>query len=536
MGTNDIVKFEALSPAEFFHKYKEIAGFSNPTRAVYQTIRELVENSLDATETFKILPSIKIYVDYADQSRGWVSIYVEDNGIGIPGNEIPNVFGRVFYSSKYRIKQHRGIFGLGAKMVVLYAQSTTNTPILVRSAPLKSDVIYEYQLMIDITKNEPVIVSQRTLENRYGWHGTAIKVVLEGDWSKAKRRVEEYLRRTAMVTPYAEFVLRGPDEDDAIKIPRVTTKMPDPPEEGLPHPKSVDVELIKQLIQRDPNMPLLEFLVENFDGVGDAIAKNFLDFVGLSQDMPVGKLVNDELVNFVTKMREFNGWRRPRADWLSPIGEDILAEGVKFVLRPEVVFTVTRKPSSYMGNPFIVEAALAWGGAIEPSDKPVIYRFANKVPLIYDEGNDVVRKVVDEIDWTQYKVKFPAPMAIVVHVCSTKIPYASAGKEAIAEVPEIESEVRNAIREVARKLRLYITRKEKEQELLMKYAIFSMYAEEVANALSYVSKADLDELRGSINTLIREKLKIRSLEELLANNTNSAENNEKGSQEHEPSS
>ncbi len=157
MGTNDIVKFEALSPAEFFRRNREIAGFSNPTRAVYQTIRELVENSLDATETFKILPSIKIYIDYADQSRNWVSIYVEDNGIGIPGDEIPNVFGRVFYSSKYRIKQHRGgIFGLGgAKMVVLYAQSTTNTPILVRSAPLKSDVIYEYQLMIDITKNEP---------------------------------------------------------------------------------------------------------------------------------------------------------------------------------------------------------------------------------------------------------------------------------------------------------------------------------------------------------------------------------------------
>ncbi len=124
---------------------------------------------------------------------------------------------------------------------------------------------------------------------------------------------------------------------------------------------------------------------------------------------------------------------RDRADWLSPIGEDILAEGVRFVLRPEVVFTVTRKPSSYMGNPFIVEAALAWGGgAIEPSDKPTIYRFANKVPLIYDEGNDIVRKIVDEIDWTQYRVKFPAPLAIVVHICSTKIPYASAGKEAIA--------------------------------------------------------------------------------------------------------
>ncbi len=159
--------------------------------------------------------------------------------------------------------------------------------------------------------------------------------------------------------------------------------------------------------------------------------------------------------------------------------------------------------------------------------------------MIYDEGNDVVRKIVDEIDWTQYKVKFPAPLAIVVHICSTKIPYASAGKEAIAEVPEIENEVRNAVREVARKLRLYITRKEKEQELLMKYAIFSMYAEEIASALSYVSKADFDELRSSINALIRERLKIRSLEELLTNTINNAENgnNEgKSDQDHEPSS
>ncbi|WP_069807258.1 DNA topoisomerase VI subunit B [Vulcanisaeta thermophila] len=527
MGSID-VKFEALSPAEFFRRNREIAGFANPARAVYQTIRELVENSLDATETFKILPSIKIQVSYVDASRNWLGVYVEDNGIGIPGDEIPNVFGRVFYSSKYRIKQHRGIFGLGAKMVVLYAQSTTNMPITVRSAPLKSDVIYEYQVMIDIAKNEPVIVDSKTLENKYGWHGTAIKVVIEGDWPKAKRRVEEYLRRTSMIAPYAEFLFRGPDEDDFLVIPRVTVKMPEPPKEGLPHPKSVDVELIKQLIQRNPDMKVFEFLVENFDGVGESIARNFLDYAGVNPDMPVGELENDKLVNFVTKMREFNGWRRPRADWLSPIGEDILAEGVRSVLNPEVVFTVTRKPSSYMGNPFIVEAAIAWGGAVPQSDKPIIYRFANKVPLIYDEGNDVVRKIVDEIDWTQYKVKFPAQLAVVVHICSTKIPYASAGKEAIADVPEIESEIRNAIREVARKLRLYITRKEKEQELLMKYAVFTMYSEEVVNALSYVTNTDPDKLRRSMRELIARKLKLDRIERALKEGklTEEGENNE----------
>ncbi len=508
------VKFESLPPAEFFRRYREIAGFSNPARAVYQTIKELVENSLDATENFKILPSVKIYVEYADKSRNWLSIYIEDNGIGIPGNEVPNVFGRVFYSSKYRIRQHRGLYGLGAKMVVLYAQTTTQRPILVRTAPIGSDVIYEYELAIDVTRNEPDIRSQRVLPNRYGWHGTAIRVIIEGDWPRAQRRVEEYLKRTAMICPYAEFYVKTPTFE--LYLPRVTAKMPEPPKEGLPHPKSVDPEMLRQLVLKNPNMTLLEFLVENFDGVGETTARSFLEYAGFPPDTPVSELLKDDgIVKLANKMREYNGWRRPRADWLSPIGEEILEEGVKAALKPEAVFAVTRKPSSYAGHPFIVEAAIAWGGSIEPSDKPIVYRFANKVPLIYDEGSDVIRKVVDSIDWSQYKVKFPAPLAIIVHICSTKIPYASAGKEAIADVPEIEEEVELAIREAARKLRAYITKKEKELELIKKYATFSMYGEEVVNALSYVTNVDTGELRSCLQSLILKKLGVKNIDELF---------------------
>ncbi len=197
------VKYEELSPAEWFRRNKELAGLTNPTRALYQTIREFVENSLDATESYGILPSVKVRVAYHDKSRGWLSVYVEDNGIGIPDQEIPNVFGKVFYSSKYRVRQHRGVFGLGAKMVILYAQSTTNKPVIVRSAPLGSDKIFEYVLMIDTLKNKPVILSRREYENKYRWHGTAVKVVIEGEWGRARRRIEEYLRRTYMVAPYA---------------------------------------------------------------------------------------------------------------------------------------------------------------------------------------------------------------------------------------------------------------------------------------------------------------------------------------------
>ncbi|MFN7105288.1 MAG: DNA topoisomerase VI subunit B, partial [Pyrobaculum sp.] len=198
--------YEALPVAEWFRRNRELAGFHNSTRALYQTIRELTENSLDATETYEILPTIYIRIAIEDEQKNLVSVYTEDNGIGIPGNEVPNVFGKVFYSSKYKIKQHRGVFGLGLKMVVLYAQNTTNKPVLVRSATIKSEKIYEYQIMIDTNNNSPIILDRREYVNKYRWHGTAVKVYLEGNWQGAKKRIEEYLKRTAIIAPYAEII------------------------------------------------------------------------------------------------------------------------------------------------------------------------------------------------------------------------------------------------------------------------------------------------------------------------------------------
>ncbi len=289
-------------------------------------------------------------------------------------------------------------------------------------------------------------------------------------------------------------------------FPRATTKLPPPPKEGYPHPKSVDVELIKHLILQNPNITLREFLMEYFDGVGRQTAEMFLKWAKLDGSKRVGDLTEDEITYLTTKMREFDGWRRPRADWLSPVGEDILVEGVKKVLEPEFVAAITRKPSSYGGHPFIVEAAIAWGGKIPPSDRPIVYRFANKVPLLYDEGSDVIKKVVDEIDWSVYKVKFPAPLAVVVHVCSTKIPYVSAGKEAIADVIEIEEEIRLAVREVARRLRQYLTKKEKEEEVYIRYATFNMYATEVASALAFITGRPADEIKKKLSELIIKKV------------------------------
>ncbi|MEM3647440.1 MAG: DNA topoisomerase VI subunit B, partial [Thermofilum sp.] len=269
-------RFRGLSPAEFFHRNREVAGFANPARALYQTIRELVENSLDATENHGILPVIYVEVQQDPENENRVTVIVADNGIGIPLHEVPNVFGRVFYGSKYVIRQSRGVFGLGVKMAVLYAQMTTGKPIYVRTAPLKSPVEGEYYLQIDISRNIPHVLRARFRRKDRDWHGTVVKLTLEGSWLLAKKRILEYIKRTALITPYASIRLKTPEED--IKFKRVTRKLPEPPSTGLYHPRGVDIEVLKEMLRslNSNDITLHEFLVKNFEGVGEKIALDFL--------------------------------------------------------------------------------------------------------------------------------------------------------------------------------------------------------------------------------------------------------------------
>ncbi|MEM3893200.1 MAG: DNA topoisomerase VI subunit B [Thermofilum sp.] len=507
-------RFRGLSPAEFFHRNREVAGFANPARALYQTIRELVENSLDATENHGILPVIYVEVQQDPENENRVTVIVADNGIGIPLHEVPNVFGRVFYGSKYVIRHSRGVFGLGVKMAVLYAQMTTGKPIYVRTAPLKSPVEGEYYLQIDISRNIPHVLRARFRRKDRDWHGTVVKLTLEGSWLLAKKRILEYIKRTALITPYASIRLKTPEED--IKFKRVTRKLPEPPSTGLYHPRGVDIEVLKEMLRslNSNDITLHEFLVKNFEGVGEKIALDFLSWAGFDPGKKVKDLKSEDLEQLATKMKAYEGWRRPRPYTLSPLGSQLLEEGVKRILSPEFVAAVSRPPSSYGGHPFIVEAAIAYGGEIPPGDSPLLLRFANRMPLLYDEGVDVSRKVVDSIDWSIYKVKFPAPLAVVIHICSTKIPFKGVGKEAIADVPEIERELEIAVREISRELRLYLSRLERLQEARRKEVIFRKYMKEVAGALSYITSIREEELLLKLEELVRGELgKVSFVEE-----------------------
>ncbi len=501
-------EFRGLSPAEFFYRNREIAGFSNPVRALYQTVRELVENSLDATELYRILPDIRVRISYVSREKNIVKVSVRDNGIGIPLKEVPNVFGKVFYGSKYKLRQSRGVFGLGIKMAVLYAQMTTGSPVLVRTASPKSKNVHEFQILIDITRNEPIVVSYKTMNNTRGWHGTHVELTLEGNWSSARSRIVEYIKRTALIAPYASISFEGPGIE--LSFPRATKKIPVPPSVGKPHPRGVDIELLKQLIayvnSSNQAVTLEDFLVKVFDGVGRKTARSFLKWAGYGSDLLIDELSIEQLDDLARKMKGYGKWRRPRPLSLSPLGEELLVKGVRKILKPEFVTAITRKPSSYGGYPFVVEVAIAWGGDIPSVDRPLLLRFANKIPLLYDEGVDVSRKVIDGIDWSVYKIKFPAPLAIITHLCSTKIPFKGVGKEAIADVPEVERELEIALREAARRLKRHISRIERQYEVKLRYITINKYIGEIARALSVITGKESKVFEKKLSEIVEQKV------------------------------
>lgn len=317
-------KYSSISPAEFFKRNPELAGFSNPARALYQTVRELIENALDATDVHNLLPSLKISIELVDQQKQIYKVNVEDNGIGIPPHVVPNAFGKVLYSSKYVLRQTRGMYGLGVKAAVLYSQMYQDKPLEIYTSPLNSKRIYFFRLKIDVTKNEPVIMERYSISNDKGWHGTSVSIYLLADWQRSKAKVYEYVKRTYIIAPYSEIVFRDP-EGNVLYFQRLTTKLPKPPEEVKPHPYGVDIELIKFMIAKiDKPLDIRDFLVKEFQSVGDVTADKILELSKISKNKKITNLTDEEISRLVEVMKTFDDFRPPSAEALSVIGSDLI--------------------------------------------------------------------------------------------------------------------------------------------------------------------------------------------------------------------
>lgn len=541
---NTMSKDEArsISPAQFFSMNRAIAGFTNPAKSLYTTIRELVENSLDACEAINVFPDIRIRVrrltpeelrelgiidilaartqkkedktnntsaDRANtSSRGEeeteaepempevFEVIVSDNGKGMPHDKIPILLGKVLTSTKYRIKQQRGRFGLGLKMAVIYSLQELNAPVEVWSATRSENSLSYYKLKIDIVNNEPIIIEQKKINknafvdpwNRKVSHGTVIKLLVLGDWTRAKPWVLEYFRQLAIITPYATFLLEGPN-DEKVYYERVSNKMPPPPRESKYHLSGIDAQTLIQLMREHKKLSILEFLTITFERIGEKTAKEFLEALGVRPETLVGSILrNDKLITSFVRLASVYKFKRPDPSALSPIGEDLLKQGLTAILKPEFVATYQRKPISLQGHPLIVEVAVAYGGEIPPGIK--LLRFANRVPLLHKTKSDVGWKALEEIDLSRYKVTEQDPIVLAVSVVSTKIPFPTTSKDYVDDVDILRREIKLAFMRVLRKLRVYISRLERLRQLEEKRKALMKYTRRFATSMSKILKTD----------------------------------------------
>jgi DNA topoisomerase-6 subunit B len=292
-------------------------------------------------------------------------------------------------------------------------------------------------------------------------------------------KILEYLKMTAIVNPYANITFIDP-KGRLYKFNRITEKMPNPPKEILPHPFGVDVEMINRIIAVTKSRNMYDFMRTHFHRVGKSTASNFLKFANIREKKNPKRLSPKELVQLVQAMKQFDQFLPPDSNCLSPLGRELMTAGILKELKPSFTAVSKSRPSTYSGHPFIVEVGIAYGGEIPRKNDITLYRFANRIPLLYDEGSDVSWSVIRSINWRRYKVTSDLPVAVLVHICSTKIPYKTVGKEFIASIPEVRRELLNGIREVARQLGRFLSRQANVQKQRRRLNIFGEYLPKIA--------------------------------------------------------
>ncbi len=536
--TDEFIEARRISVAQFFDQNKSIAGFGNPMRATFTSVRELVENGLDAAEKLGVPPRIDIKIQKLlpkeiqelfdaksapkeSKSLDILRISVKDNGVGVKGPSIPWLFGRVLTGTKYGAQQTRGTFGLGAKMCLLYAMSTVDVPVKVKSRHKDSEETHEYELFIDREKNEPIIFSHKIFhspgEGGFDHPGTEVTITINGAWSRARSYLLEYFKQLAIITPYADFHITIPGDklgvSEEITYLRVIDDMPPPPKTVPIHPWGCDITQLKVEISSSKETNLIDFLSKHFMGVSPQAAESFFEVLNIDPNKSPKELTSQEIrrivhEGFQKSLEEARTVKRkrdrifkfddPRGDALSPLGAHRLRRGLEKELEPAFVEAITRPPRAYSGHPFVIEAAIGYGGGVNASatrmstqDNKIVYRFANRIPLIFGAGSDVITKVVSEIKWNEYGLtKSSDPLAIAVSLVSTKIPFPETSKEYIDHVDEIAEEVRLALMQLGRKLRTYLRRTRSRQRERQRISRFERYAPETIVNLIEILKRE----------------------------------------------
>ena len=558
-------KQREISISEFFTKNRHLLGFDNPSKALLTTIKEAVDNSLDACEEAGILPELTIEVqDLAlrdnqegelTKGEGRFRVVVEDNGPGIVKAQVPKIFGKLLYGSKFhRLKQSRGQQGIGISAAAMYGQLTTGQPIAVVSRTGKGKPAHAFDIQIDTRKNNPVVTRDETLGAWHQEHGTRVELEIVANWQQGQRFVNRYVEHTALANPHATVHFRRPKQP-VLTFPRATEDLPKEAMEIRPHPHGVELGALMLMAGDSKSHDVRGFLTSAFSRVSPAVADEILGKLSWKGKVRPRDIAGDrDLAEQLHKAIGETKIMAPPTNCLSPIGDELMKKGLVSFLhviesegpeedgdgqldldhakkrasrkakeaKPEVpaapeappeegvekikghdyfIATVTRPPKVYRGNPFQVEVGLAFGGSW-PADKPIeLFRFANRVPLLFQRGACGITESIVKTDWRNYLMSQPkgslpvGPMALLVHVASVWVPFTSESKEAVAHYPEIIREIQLAAQECGRKLAAHIRKRQHADYQAQRRSIFELYIREVAQAIGKIIGRSPDPIR-----------------------------------------
>ena len=492
-------KQKQIAISEFFEKNKHFLGFDSLQRAIITAVKESVDNSLDACEEVRILPDIRIEVKRLGGNR--VELITQDNGPGIPRDSIEHVFGKFLLGSRFHaIRQTRGQQGIGITGVVMYSQLTTGAKTRVVSKVKDDATAVFVDLGIDTRKNKAI----KSGEIRDTWidnvtreevnHGLRIETVMNAKYQRGKQSVYQYLRMTSIVNPHATITLTVQDKDGDIieegHWERTTDRLPRVVKEIKPHPHGIHLGTLQRMLREAEERKMTSFLRHNFSGISMRAAREILEKAGLDESRQPRRIRAEEaqlIVDSFQKVKVLN----PPTDCLSPIEDLLIKKGLSKAIDSRFASTATREPQVTQGNPFQVEVGLVFGGDLN-SDSPIeILRFANRVPLMYQQGGCLLTKALESVDWKRYGLEQPGgrgipkgPAAVLIHLASTNVQFTSEAKEAVAANEEVLEEIRRALLEVGRGLKNHLKKSSQRKKAQEKFELINVILPEISKKSS----------------------------------------------------
>jgi DNA topoisomerase-6 subunit B len=498
-----VSKITKSSTAEYFAKNLQQVGFSSPLKAVLTTLKEAVDNSLDACESAGILPELSLEVVKigagSTKNTDLVKIVVDDNGPGIDPSDLAKVYGEYLASSKFgRGQCSRGQQGIGISAATTWAQMTNARGVQVISKTKSMRKATSAQVDVDIKSNTGIIRNKETID----WdrpHGTRVEFALDGRIQlNGDGGLLTYIEGTVLVNPHMTIKYKLVDQD-WVTIERVSTEVPELPEATLPHPHTFKLGEFITHATLFGKVPFSKFLKEGFSRISDQSLKDFMK-AGMPKgliDKPVSSL-NDEEFKKAFQAVQATELMAPSTKSVLTVGEEALSKSILRLGEVDFFAVVTRKPCICDFKPVVVEVALArFKSRQTESDSPVqLLRFANRVPLQFDKSGCAITWAIESVNWKSYGLQQPkdslplGPYIFAVSLVSPFIKFKNASKETVDASEELVAEIRLALIQAGQKLSRHINKETKEADLERKLAHIEQFGPILVESLAHIVGAN----------------------------------------------